>query len=175
MAWDDILDGISSVGEGIGCTLGLGSITVCDATIVDTFETSTYNGLVKDGPWLHDVLFDTSTDGAQSTSADPEAITAGGILLSILGPSCSSSGEEPGGIIIFFKNGMPFQRIERRADAIYHTLHKKQHKNSQSPVLMATTKDAMDGVNKLFGNGSVGEMTETLSVLEGLLKKRKMQ
>lgn len=162
-----ILRLLGAVSTSLGISEGM---TYCAATYTET-------GTVDSEPSTQRHFHEFLTSATESARNNPKNSTIGGAIGGVFLLADTSSHGRMGDIIWFEKhrNETPYKPIERRANQIYRSLHKGSACNPKAPVLLAVTKDAMDSAIQLFGRNDASGMTETLSVMEGLLEKRKLR
>ncbi len=166
-----ILRLLGAVSTSLGISEGM---TYCAATYTET-------GMVDSEPSTQRHFHEFLTSATESARNNPKNSTIGGAIGGVfLLADTSSHSDGLGGMgdIIWLekrRNETPYKPIERRANQIYRSLYKDPACNPKAPVLLAVSKDAMDSAIQLFGRNDASGMTETLSVMEELLEKRKLR
>ena len=78
---------------------------------------------------------------------------------------------DPLGIIIIFKDTMPYSRTENRASRFYQQLQHRE-RDSEFPVVLCDGQESASAVKDVFGSCNREKMLDTLSVLEKLIESK---
>ena len=116
---------------------------------------------------------DSIMGSGASISEEPLEATVSVALVGTGVASTYTSYEEPDIIIHVFKrnNQMPYSRIERNAQRIFDTYHRKKNFRMNFPVVIASSKESMNYADKLFSCESVADSLENIEVIERLINK----
>ena len=116
---------------------------------------------------------DSIMGSGASVSEEPLEATVSVALVGTGVASTYTSHEEPDIIIHVFKrnNQMPYSRIERNAQRIFDTYHRKKNFRMNFPVVIASSKESMNYADKLFLCESVSDSLENIEVIERLINK----
>ena len=114
--------------------------------------------------------FVSASETGESFSEDPGGFSAlttvGGTTLI----SATTSDDGPDGIIVFFKNQMPYTAIEKRAEQVYGTLHGTGRNVLEKTALIVESGEATETVCKAFCGARGESVLDQLELFEELLE-----
>lgn len=147
---------------------GFGAVTgTCGGLSSTSGDESGSNPAITTGESTSNLanLYGGGAGGA--TTGIAVAGSVGGSLTSIgAGIDCTTPDPDT---IIELRNNAPYSRVEKRAEAVYATLHGIKEYTPTFPVIIAETQEKLEAIYHVFGHTNPELIAEKLEIIKRLL------